>query len=98
MNTLNDLPRHDNNKFDLNEIARHLVENLLNEVMSIQADELCEQLGTTRNGYRDRGLTASIGEITLHVPKLREGTYFPNDIVEKWSRTDTALAATICEM
>ena len=98
MDTLNDLPKIDNNKLNLNEIARRLVEDLLNELMSIQADELCETLGTTRNGYRDRGLIAGIGEITLHVPKLREGTYFPDDIIEKWSRTDTALAAAICEM
>ena len=98
MNTLNDLPKLDTNKFDINQIARTLVENLLNEVMSIQADELCETLGTTRNGYRDRDLTTGIGKIVLHVPKIRAGTYFPEDIVERWSRTDTALVSAICEM
>jgi len=30
--------------------------------------------------------------------KLREGTYFPDDIVSKWSRCDTALASCICDM
>lgn len=98
MNTLNDLPRLDNNKFDINQIARKLVEELLNEVMSIQADEFCEMFGTSRNGYRARGLITSMGEITLLVPKIRAGTYFPDDIIEKWSRTDTALASAICDM
>lgn len=83
MNTLNDLPKLDNNKFDINQIARQLVEGLLNEVMSVQADELCETLGTVRNGYRPRNLITGIGEITLQVPKIREGTYFPDDIIEK---------------
>ena len=34
----------------------------------------------------------------MRIPKLREGSYFPDDIVEKWSRTDTALASAVCDM
>lgn len=79
---------------NLNSLARDLLEELLNTLM----DEQVSELGAVRNGYRERRLDTCIGSVTLKIPKLREGTYFPNDIVEKWSRTDTALASTVCEM
>ena len=83
---------------DLGWAARDLLETLLNAVMDEQASELCGQENTSRNGYRERSLDTCVGRITLKIPKLREGTYFPDDVVTRWSRTDTALAATICEM
>ena len=60
--------------------------------------EQVEELGCVRNGYRERKLVTSVGTLTLKIPKLREGTYFPDDIVSKWSRCDTALASCICDM
>ena len=60
--------------------------------------EQVEELGCVRNGYRERKLITSVGTLTLKIPKLREGTYFPDDIVSKWSRCDTALASCICDM
>lgn len=98
MNTLDDLPVGGDGMLDLNEIMRSLLETLLNTVMEEQAAELCEQSGTSRNGYRERGLLTCVGEVTLRIPKLREGTYFPDDVIERWSRTDTAMASAICEM
>ncbi len=79
---------------DLNGTARTLLENLLNTVM----DEQARELGVPRNGYRCRSLDTAIGKITLKIPKLRSGSYFPDDIVTRWSRTDTALASAVCEM
>ena len=79
---------------DLNAAARSLLEGLLNAVMDEQASET----GAQRNGYRERSLDTCIGRVTLRIPKLRTGTYFPDDVVERWSRTDTALASAICEM
>lgn len=84
----------DDGSIDLNATARSLLETLLNAVMIEQASEL----GGARNGYRTRTLDTAVGRITLRIPKLREGTYFPDDIITRWSRTDTALAATACEM
>lgn len=81
-------------KLDLNSMARNLLEELLNTVMDEQASEI----GAVRNGYRCRKLDTCIGSITLKIPKLREGTYFPDEIIERWSRTDTALASAVCEM
>lgn len=79
---------------DLNGTAGILLENLLNTVM----DEQARKLGVPRNGYRCRSLDTAIGKITLKIPKLRSGSYFPDDIVTRWSRTDTALASAVCEM
>lgn len=83
MNTLKDFTQNNNKKFDLSEIARSLLETLLNETMAEQAKELCEEEDTSRNGYRTRTLTTAIGDITLKIPKLREGTYFPDELIER---------------
>lgn len=83
---------------DLTGALRSLLEGLVNAVMDEQADELCALTGTSRNGYRERSLDTQVGRVTLRIPKLREGTYFPDDIVTRWSRCDTALAATALEM
>jgi putative transposase len=32
---------------------------------------------TYRNGYRDRTLDARFGPLSLRIPKLRQGSYFP---------------------
>ena len=79
---------------DINAALRSLLEGLLNAAMDEQASEL----GVPRNGYRERSLDTCVGTVTLRIPKLREGSYFPEDLVERWSRTDTALASAICDM
>ena len=79
---------------------------VLNEIMSIQADEACgasygernDARVNSRNGYRKRKLETTAGTLPLMVPKLRSGSYFPTDLFERWSRTDRALAAAVAEM
>lgn len=90
-------PRRDDGTIDLNGLARELLEGVVNAVMDEQAAELCGD-GNSRNGYRERGLDTSVGRIVPRIPRLREGTYFPDDVVERWSGTDTALAGATCEM
>jgi transposase-like protein len=78
---------------------------VLNEIMSIQADEACgagygersDARVNSRNGYRERRLETTVGTLPLLVPKLRSGSYFPTDLFERWSRTDRALAAAVAE-
>jgi len=94
----NGRPLREDGTLDLTEIARSLLEALVNEVMDEQATEIAGEEGVSRNGYRERRLLTQVGEIVLRIPKLREGSYFPDDVVRKWSRTDTALAGAICEM
>lgn len=52
----------------------------------------------SRNSYRERGLLTPAGKITLRIPKLRCGTYFPDGILERYSRVDKAVAAAVAEM
>lgn len=82
---------------DLNELMRRLVERFVNELMDIQVEELYGGV-TPRNGYRERILNTMVGPITLRIPKLREGTYFPSDIIRPYSRADRALVGAIAEM
>ena len=82
----------------LGAVARALVEACVNEVMSAQADAMCEETGTSRNGFRERGLETQVGAITLGIPKLREGTCFPEGIVERWSRVDRTVICAASEM
>ena len=78
-------------------LAGALLEAGVNEMMSAQADAACEATGTTRNGFRERRLETQVGTITLRIPKLRQGTYFPEGLVERWSRVDRAVICAVAE-
>ena len=56
---------------------------VLNEIMSIQANEACGAEGATRCGYRERKLKTAVGTLPLIVPKRRRGSYFPTDLFER---------------
>lgn len=83
-----------NGTIDISAAMRSMLKGLLNAVM----DEQALELGVLRNGDRERGFDTRVGTVTLRIPKLREGSYFPEDVVRRWSRTDTALASAICDM
>lgn len=83
---------------DTQKLIRILLESALNAIMDEQADMACEGGANSRNGYRERGLLTSAGRITLRIPKLRCGTYFPDGILERYSRVDKAVAAAVAEM
>ena len=98
MDTLQQVPADGNGKADLRELARVLLETMADAVMDAQADALCEDGANARNGYRERGLVTAVGPITMRIPKLRAGTYFPEGIIERYSRVDRAVAAAVAEM
>lgn len=45
---------------------------------------------TQRNGYRDRDWDTRVGSLTLQIPKLRQGSYFPS-LLEPRRRAERAL-------
>jgi putative transposase len=49
-----------------------------------------------RNGHRSKVLSTKAGDLTLGIPKLRKGTYFPS-ILEPRRRIDQALYAVVME-
>ena len=92
-----EIPRFDDGMVNLQELIRLMAESLVNEIMGAQADEACAE-GNQRNGYRERTLVTSVGPITLRIPKLRMGSYFPEDLLVRYSRVDRAVIAAVSEM
>lgn len=92
-----EMPRFDDGMINIQELIRIMAESLVNEVMDAQAEDACAE-GNQRNGYRERKLLTSVGTITLRIPKLRRGSYFPEDLVERYSRVDRAVVAAVSEM
>ncbi len=87
-----------NERYNASDIIADIVETVVNEIMSIHADQLCDDLGVSRNGYRERKLNTLIGTINLKIPKLRKMNYYPNFLLEKYSRSDRALVACVSDM
>jgi hypothetical protein len=81
-------------------VCRGLQELLEAEVSALtgaQLHERCpDQRFTHRNGYRRRLLTTQVGDLTLAIPKLRQGSFFP-DWLEPRRRVDKALYAVVME-
>lgn len=82
-----------------------LLEQILNQVLIAQSTD---QLGAQpyertenrlayRNGFRDRKLTTRIGNITLHVPRHRNGK-FSTAMFQRYQRSEQALVLAMIEM
>ena len=92
------MPRFDDGAIDMQELLRRLAEQVVNAVMDAEADQLCGGGGNSRNGYRERSLATCVGTLTLRIPKLRRGSYFPEDLLTRYSRVDRAVVAAVSEM
>ena len=92
-----DMPRTEEGLIDFRRLAVMLVELVVNAAMDMAADELLGE-GNRRNGYRERRLMTVIGEITLRIPKLREGSYFPEEVMRPYSRADRAMVGVVSEV
>ncbi len=68
------------------DLLRNALSGLLSEMMRREVEQFCgagynersEKRETSRNGYRERLLSTRLGDITLEIPKLRSGSYFPS--------------------
>jgi transposase-like protein len=87
------------------DLLREMVRTFAETLMSADADAMCgapygersEDRVNRRNGYRDRDFDTRAGTIELRVPKLRQGTYYPEWLFERRRRAERALVAVICE-
>ncbi len=50
---------------------------------------------TQRNGYRHRELDTRVGTIDVAIPKLRQGSYFPEWLLERRKRAEAALISVV---
>ena len=89
------MPRFEDGSINLRELIRRLAEDVVNAIMDAEADQLCACGANSRNGYRERNLATCVGDITLRIPKLRSGSFFPEDVVERYQRVDRAVVAAV---
>ena len=82
----------------LREALRVLVDGIMDAEVSAQIGaqhgERSPERVTYRNGYRNRTWDTRVGTMELHIPKLREGSYFPS-LLEPRRRSEQALLAVI---
>jgi putative transposase len=85
------------------DLLRSMVQAFAEALMGAQADAICgAEFGArspdrvnSRNGYRTRPWDTRAGSIDLQVPKLRSGTYFPEWLLTRRSRAESALITVV---
>lgn len=92
------LPRLDDGMASLQEVVGTSAEAPVSQIMDAEADQLCEGGANSRNGYRERGLDTCVGRRTPRIPKLRSGSFFPEDVVGRHQGVDRAVVAAVAEM
>ena len=85
------------------DVIREAVKAIAAEMMELEATELIgaergerrpHDRATHRNGSRARRSDTRAGEIELQIPKIRQGSYFP-DFLEPRRRSEQALLAVV---
>src|SRR5688572_22216433 len=85
------------------DLLRSMLTMFVQALMSAEADAACgAEFGSRspdrtnrRNGYRARDWDTRAGTIELAIPKLREGAYFPDWLVERRKRAERALISVV---
>ena len=75
------VPRFEDELIKPRELIRHLAENVVSVIMHAETDQPCTGDTNSRNGYREHNLVTCVGDITMRIPKLRSGSFFPEDII-----------------
>jgi putative transposase len=89
---------------DADDVVRQAVESVFQALIDAEATsrigaaphERTPARVTQRNGYRDRVLATTAGDVELRIPKLRAGSFFPS-LLERRRRIDQALFAVVME-
>lgn len=85
------------------DLLRKLMQSFVNTLLSADADSVCgasygaraPERTNQRNGYRHRDLDTRIGTLDVAIPKLREGSYFPEWLLERRRRAEAALTSVV---
>src|SRR5215218_9458213 len=85
------------------DLMRELLTTFVNALLSADADSVCgasfgardPERVNRRNGYRHRDLDTRVGTLDVAVPKLREGSYFPDWLLERRRRAEAALTSVV---
>ena len=85
------------------DLLRAMLKSFAETLMSAEADAVCgaaygardPERVNRRNGYRDRVWDTRAGTIDLQLPKLREGSYFPEWLLQRRRRAEQALITVV---
>ena len=85
------------------DLLRSMVKSFAEALMSAEADALCgagygersEDRSNHRNGYRPRRWDTRTGSIDVAIPKLRQGSYFPDWLLQRRRRAEAALVTVV---
>ena len=85
------------------DLLRAMVKSFADALMSAEADAVCgapygqrsEERTNRRNGYRSREWDTRVGTVELAVPKLRQGSYFPDWLLTYRRRAEQALVSVV---
>src|SRR5215216_5819792 len=85
------------------DLLGQMVQTFAEALMSADADAVCgagyrqrsPDRSNTGNGYRHRGWDTRAESVDLAIPKLREGTYFPEWLLERRRRVESALVSVV---
>lgn len=85
------------------DLMRELLGTFINALLSAQADSVCgadygartDERTNRRYGYRHRDLDTRVGTLDVAVPKLREGTFFPDWLLQRRKRAEAALTTVV---
>ena len=85
------------------DLMRELLTSFINALLSAQADTVCgadygardPDRSNRRNGYRHRDLDTRTGTIDVAIPKLREGSFFPDWLLTRRRRAEAALTTVV---
>jgi len=85
------------------DLLRELLSTFINTLLSAEADAVCgAEYGTSspervnrRNGYRHRDFDTRAGTLDVAIPKLRQGSYFPEWLLERRKRAERALTSVV---
>ena len=87
------------------DLLRAMVKELAEALMSADADAVCgagygersPERVNRRNGYRERDWDTRVGSIELALPRLREGSYFPDWLLQPRRRAEQAFVSVIAD-
>jgi len=87
------------------DLLRAMVKEFAEALMSADADAVCgagygersRERVNRRNGYRERDWDTRVGSIELAVPRLREGSYFPDWLLQPRRRAEQAFVSVIAD-
>lgn len=85
------------------DLMRSMLTTFINALMSAEADAVCgaeygartEARTNSRNGYRRRDFDTRTGTLDVAIPKLRQGSYFPDWLLERRRRAEAALTSVV---